>query len=71
MTLSDIRSIGKLSQGDRQARMVGPCASYRWFSVCGSGFRTRAAYSEEGGLWSSDLGCYLSEAERSCVELVS
>jgi radical SAM protein with 4Fe4S-binding SPASM domain len=70
-TLRDIRSIGTLSQTERQSRMVGPCASCRWFSVCGGGFRTRAAYGEHGGLWGSDPGCYLNEAERTGVELTS
>lgn len=69
-TLDDIRSIGRLSQDERQSRMSGPCASCRWFSICG-GFRTRAAFSEDGGLWGSDPGCYLTEAERSGIELVS
>ena len=35
------------------------------------GFRTRAACSGQGGLRSSDPGCYPNEAERSGVELVS
>jgi radical SAM protein with 4Fe4S-binding SPASM domain len=70
-TLSDIRSIGRLTQTERQARMNGPCASCQWFKVCGGGFRTRAAYGEHGGLWGSDPGCYLTEAERTGMELVS
>lgn len=70
-TLSDIRSIGRLTQSERQARMSGPCASCRWFSICGGGFRTRAAYGDHGGLWGSDPGCYLTQAERSGLELVS
>ena len=70
-TLSDIRSIGLLSNTERQTRMSGPCANCRWFSLCGGGFRTRAAYGDNGGLWGSDPGCYLNEAERSGVELVS
>ena len=70
-TLDDIRSIGRLSQSERQSRMSGPCASCRWFSICGGGFRTRAAFSEEGGLWGSDPGCYLTDAERTGLELVS
>jgi len=45
-----IRSIGTLSQSERPSRMVGPCASCRWFGICGGGFRTRAAHSENGGL---------------------
>ena len=70
-TLHDIRSIGTLSQTERQARMVGPCASCRWFSISGGGFRTRAAYGEHGGLWSSDPGCCLNEAQRTGVQLMS
>ncbi|MGV3662493.1 MAG: radical SAM protein [Prosthecobacter sp.] len=70
-TLDAIRSIGTLSQGERQARMSGPCAGCQWFCVCGGGFRTRAAYGAGGGLWGSDPGCYLTEAERTGVELVS
>ena len=70
-TLSDIRSIGLLSNTERQTRMSGPCANCRWFSLCGGGFRTRAAYGDNGGLWGSDPGCYLNEAERTGVELVS
>ena len=68
-TLRSIRSIGTLSQSERQSRMVGPCASCRWFGICGGGFRTRAAYSEKGGLWGSDPGCYLSDSERKMVGL--
>jgi len=70
-TLSDIRSIGRLTQVERQARMVGPCSDCRWFSVCGGGFRTRAAYGGQAGLWGSDPGCYLTQAERTGVEMVS
>ncbi|MBL9113798.1 MAG: radical SAM protein [Verrucomicrobiaceae bacterium] len=70
-TLRDIRSIGKLTQSERQSRMMGPCGQCRWFNICGGGFRTRAAYSESGGLWGSDPGCYLTENERSGVEMAS
>jgi Fe-coproporphyrin III synthase len=70
-TLADIRSIGRLSQDERQARMVGPCASCRWFSLCGGGFRTRAAYGQGGGFWGSDPGCYLTQAERTGLEMGS
>ncbi len=70
-TLNDIRSIGRLSQDERQSRMSGACADCRWFSVCGGGFRTRAAFSADGGLWGSDPGCYLTDAERTGLELVS
>lgn len=70
-TLKTIRSIGTLSQGERQARMSGPCAGCQWFCVCGGGFRTRAAHGAHGGLWGSDPGCYLTDAERTGVGLVS
>ncbi len=70
-TLADIRSIGRLSSEERQSRMSGPCASCRWFSLCGGGFRTRAAASSHGTLWASDPACYLTEAERTGLELVS
>jgi radical SAM protein with 4Fe4S-binding SPASM domain len=69
--LAEIRSIGRLSEGERQLRMVGPCGSCRWFGVCGGGFRTRAAHAADGGFWGSDPGCYLTEQERSGMELVS
>lgn len=70
-TLRSIRSIGRLSRDERQSRMSGPCADCRWFSICGGGFRTRAAHGEHGGLWGSDPGCYLTESERTGMELVS
>ncbi|MEO7098188.1 MAG: radical SAM protein [Luteolibacter sp.] len=62
--LESIRSIGLLSQQERQVRMSGPCADCKWFSVCGGGFRTRAAFCNDGDLWGSDPGCYLREEER-------
>ncbi len=62
--LESIRSIGLLSQEERQTRMSGPCADCRWFPICGGGFRTRAAFSNDGDLWGSDPGCYLREEER-------
>jgi radical SAM protein with 4Fe4S-binding SPASM domain len=71
-TLGDIRSIGTLTQEQRQARMVGPCANCRWFKICGGGFRTRAAYGNGGTLWGSDPGCYLNDQERQVeMSLVS
>lgn len=71
-TLGDIRSIGTLTQEERQARMVGPCANCRWFKICGGGFRTRAAYGNGGALWGSDPGCYLNDQERQVeMSLVS
>jgi Fe-coproporphyrin III synthase len=63
-TLASIRSIGILTQEERQSRMSGPCAGCRWFPICGGGFRTRAAFCNDGGLWGSDPGCYLREEER-------
>ncbi len=63
--LTSIRSIGLLNQEERQARMSGPCADCKWFSICGGGFRTRAAFCNDGDLWGSDPGCYLREAERA------
>jgi Fe-coproporphyrin III synthase len=63
--LASIRSIGLLNQEERQARMTGPCADCKWFSICGGGFRTRAAFCNDGNLWGSDPGCYLQDAERA------
>jgi len=61
--LASIRSIGLLSLEERQARMTGPCAECKWFSICGGGFRTRAAFANYGNLWGSDPGCYLRPDE--------
>ena len=61
--LESIRSIGLLSLEERQARLTGPCAECKWFSICGGGFRTRAAFANYGNLWGSDPGCYLSAEE--------
>ena len=61
--LTSIRSIGRLSPQERQARMTGPCADCKWFEICGGGFRTRAAFTNHGDLWGSDPGCYLTKAE--------
>ena len=61
--LTSIRSIGRLSPPERQARMTGPCADCKWFEICGGGFRTRAAFTNHGDLWGSDPGCYLTKAE--------
>jgi radical SAM protein with 4Fe4S-binding SPASM domain len=68
--LGSIRSIGLLSQEERQARMSGPCAGCKWFSICGGGFRTRAAFCNDGDLWGSDPGCYLREDERCEMAMV-
>ena len=62
--LESIRSIGLLSPPERQARMTGPCAACSWFQICGGGFRTRAAFANDGDLWGSDPGCYLHADER-------
>ncbi len=62
--LAAIRAIGKLSAEERQAKLTGPCADCQWFGVCGGGFRTRAAFANDGDLWGSDPGCYLNENER-------
>jgi radical SAM protein with 4Fe4S-binding SPASM domain len=62
--LASIRSIGLLTQEERQARMSGPCAACQWFPICGGGFRTRAAFCNNGDLWGSDPGCYLKDHER-------
>jgi MoaA/NifB/PqqE/SkfB family radical SAM enzyme len=67
--LESIRSIGLLTQEERQARMSGPCAGCKWFSICGGGFRTRAAFCNGGDLWGSDPGCYLREEERCEMEV--
>ena len=61
--LTSIRSIGRLSPQERQARMSGPCADCKWFEICGGGFRTRAAFTNHGDLWGSDPGCYLTRTE--------
>lgn len=62
--LAEIRSIGLLTAEERQARMSGPCADCKWFNICGGGFRTRAAFANDGDLWGSDPGCYLRAEER-------
>jgi len=61
--LASIRSIGLLSLEQRQARMSGPCAACKWISICGGGFRTRAAFANYGNLWGSDPACYLRPEE--------
>jgi radical SAM protein with 4Fe4S-binding SPASM domain len=63
--LASIRSIGRLSPEERQTRMSGPCAPCKWFQICGGGFRTRAAFANDGDLWGSDPGCYLHDDERT------
>jgi radical SAM protein with 4Fe4S-binding SPASM domain len=60
--LREIRSVSMLDAATRQMLMQGRCATCRWFSMCGGGFRTRAA-TECDNIWGSDPGCYLSDAE--------
>ncbi len=62
--LEEIRSVSLLSAKSRQTLMQGRCATCCWFSICGGGFRTRAA-TEYEHIWGSDPGCYLSDAEIS------
>jgi radical SAM protein with 4Fe4S-binding SPASM domain len=62
--LESIRSIGLLSPAERQSRLSGPCGDCKWFAICGGGFRTRAAFCNDGNLWGSDPGCYLRDQER-------
>jgi len=66
--LESIRSIGLLSQEERQSRLSGPCADCKWFPICGGGFRTRSAFCNDGDLWGSDPGCYLREEERLAAQ---
>lgn len=63
--LRQIRSIGTLDAAQRQARMTGPCGTCGWFGICGGGFRTRAAFANNGNLWGSDPGCHLREEDRA------
>lgn len=60
--LEEIRSVGDLDTPTRRMLMQGRCAGCRWFSICGGGFRTRAA-TESGHVWDSDPGCYLTDSE--------
>jgi Fe-coproporphyrin III synthase len=69
--LEEIRSVGLLGPEQRQKLMTGPCAACRWFGICGGGFRTRAAFCNNGDLWGSDPGCYLRPEERMEPALVS
>lgn len=63
--LTEIRSVASMPTENRRALMTGPCASCRWFDICGGGFRTRAAFANDGDLWGSDPACYLKKEERS------
>jgi radical SAM protein with 4Fe4S-binding SPASM domain len=57
--LDEIRSLG-LSGGER---LRGRCGTCKWFSVCGGGFRTRAAFANDGDFLGSDPACYLRDEE--------
>lgn len=46
---------------NRLPRLKGRCAACRFISMCGGGFRARAAYA--GDPWGEDPGCYLTDAE--------
>lgn len=63
--LTEIRSVASMPKENRRALMTGPCASCRWFDICGGGFRTRAAFANGGDLWGSDPACYLEKEERA------
>ena len=60
--LEEIRSVGLLTNEERQAKMEGRCSACKWFQICGGGFRTRAAFAN-GHMWGSDPGCYLTDEE--------
>ncbi len=47
---------------ERQKKLGGRCAECAHFSLCGGGFRTRAAFAN-GHWYGSDPACYLSEEE--------
>jgi radical SAM protein with 4Fe4S-binding SPASM domain len=64
--LEEIRSVSQLGPRQRQALMRGPCATCKWFSICGGGFRTRAAFAN-GDLWGSDPACYLTAQETTAA----
>ena len=44
--------------------MSGQLADWKWCSICGGGFSTRAAFCNNGYLWGSDPGRYLRDEER-------
>lgn len=66
--LGEIRSVSLLSAESRQILMQGRCATCRWFSICGGGFRTRAATGCDH-IRGSDPGCYLQDSEIKEVAL--
>ncbi len=47
---------------ERQKNIRGKCRTCRHFSLCGGGFRTRAAFAN-GDWYGSDPGCYLTDEE--------
>ena len=47
---------------ERQKKLSGRCATCKHFSLCGGGFRTRAAFAN-GHWYGSDTGCYLTDEE--------
>lgn len=47
---------------ERQAQLEGRCGRCLHYSLCGGGFRTRAAFANDHWL-GSDPGCYLTEEE--------
>lgn len=60
--LAEIRSVGQLTNSERQTLIKGRCGDCQWFSICGGGFRTRAATANDH-IHGSDPGCYLTDAE--------
>ncbi len=68
--LREIRSLGTLAVDERRAKMHGRCGDCRHFSLCGGGFRTRAAYVT-GDFWGSDPACYLTDEEIATHELAA
>ncbi len=61
--LEEIRSVGLLGKKQRRTLMNGRCGSCKWFDICGGGFRTRAAFANNGDMWGSDPACYLTDEE--------
>ena len=54
---------GSDDPAERQQKLSGPCATCKLFSLCGGGYRTRAAIAN-GHWYGSDPACYLSLDER-------
>lgn len=61
--LEEIRSVGLLDKKQRRTLMNGRCGACKWFDICGGGFRTRAAFANNGDMWGSDPACYLTDEE--------